>query len=66
MAKKGEESMTIGGWVMLISSWSFIIWLTVFCMKRVIGLKNSQAEHIKPISEIDTGDLDDSGKDKDE
>jgi len=49
---------------MITLSWSFIIGLSVFCMKRVIGLKNSQADHIKPIHEIDTGDLDDSEKEK--
>lgn len=58
--------MTTGGWVMITLSWSLIIALSAFCMKRVIGLRNSQAEHIKPIYEIDTGDLDDSEKDKDE
>ncbi len=54
--------MTTGGWIMIALSWSFIISLSAFCMKRVIGLRNSQADHIKPIHEIDTGDLDDSEK----
>ncbi|VAX20503.1 hypothetical protein MNBD_NITROSPINAE04-472 [hydrothermal vent metagenome] len=56
--------MTAGGWVMITLSWSFIIGLSAFCMKRIIGLKNSQADHIKPIYEIDTGDLDGSEKKK--
>ncbi|MDH5639468.1 MAG: hypothetical protein OEZ04_13360 [Nitrospinota bacterium] len=49
--------MTTAGWVMFLFSWTLIISLSSFCMTRVLGLKNSQAEHIKPIHEIDTGDL---------
>lgn len=58
--------MTAGGWVMLTLSWTFIIGLTAFCMQKVIRLRNSEAKHIKPITVIDTGDLDETEKDKDE
>lgn len=56
--------MTTGGWVMLTLSWIFIIGLTTFCMQKVIRLRNSEAKHIKPITEIDTGDLDYSEEDR--
>lgn len=56
--------MTVGGWIMMTVSWIFIIGLSTFCMRKVFKLRNSQADHIKPIYEIDTGDLDDSGRDK--
>ncbi len=52
--------MSAGGWFMMILSWGFIIGLSAFCMKRFLQLRNSQAKHIKPILDIDTGDLDDS------
>jgi hypothetical protein len=54
--------MAVGGWVMMIFSWIFIIGLSVFCMRIVLQLQSSKAEHIKPIYEIDTGDLDDDDK----
>ena len=31
--------MTIGGWVMLILSWGFILGLSVFCFARVLASK---------------------------
>lgn len=55
--------MTIGGWITLVFSWTFIIGLTVYCVRKVLILRQSEAEHIKPIYEIDTGDLgNDPGK----
>ncbi|MDH5478996.1 MAG: hypothetical protein OEY50_11745 [Nitrospinota bacterium] len=48
--------MTVAGWVMFIFSWTLIISLSAFCMSRVLMLQDAQAEHIKPIHEIDTGD----------
>lgn len=49
--------MSAGGWIMMLVSWAFIISLGVFCMRRVLTLREEQAEHIKPIYEIDTGDV---------
>lgn len=57
--------MTPGGWITLIASWTFIIVLAVFCMRKVLSLRQREAEHIKPIYEIDTGDVEeDPGKKK--
>ena len=50
--------MTGGGWFMITISWVLIIGLSAYCMKKVFQLRDSQAEHIKPILEIDTQDLD--------
>lgn len=49
--------MTVGAWLMLIVNWTFIIGLTVFCLRKVLKLRAAQARHIKPIFEIDTTDL---------
>ena len=57
--------MTPGGWITLAVSWTFIIALAVFCMRKVLSLRQTEADHIKPIYEIDTGDVEeDSGKKK--
>ncbi len=58
--------MTAGGWVMLIIIWGFIISLTVFCMRTVLRLRDVEMDHIKPMLEIDTGDLDEQDKEKEE
>ncbi|VAX24745.1 hypothetical protein MNBD_NITROSPINAE04-1826 [hydrothermal vent metagenome] len=58
--------MSAGGWFMITVSWAFIIGLSVFCMRRVLKLRDTEAEHIKPIYEIDTGDLNNSDKDDSE
>ena len=49
--------MSVGGWVMMTLSWSLILTMTVFSMSRVLRLKDDQARGVKPIEEIDTGDL---------
>ena len=49
--------MTNGGIFMFAASWTLIIGISYFCMSRVIKLQDSQAEHIKPIIGMDTGDL---------
>lgn len=55
--------MTIGGWITLVFTWSFIIVLAVYCVRKVLVLRQAEAEHIKPIYEIDTGDREnDPGK----
>ncbi|MDH5508896.1 MAG: hypothetical protein OEZ32_00915 [Nitrospinota bacterium] len=54
--------MTIAGWVMFLFSWTLIISLSAFCMARVLKLQDTQVEHIRPIHEIDTGDLTDEVK----
>jgi hypothetical protein len=46
------------GWLVMIGSWTFIILLTGFCMRKVIRLSSQQAERIHPIYEIDTRDDD--------
>lgn len=56
--------MTIGGWLMMLLSWGFIIALTAWCMRRVLKLRDEQAEHIHPIYDIDTGDLEEKEKDE--
>ncbi len=58
--------MSAGGWFMMTVSWLFIIGLSAFCMRRVLKLRDTEAKHIKPIYEIDTGDLNDSDKDDSE
>ena len=54
--------MTAGGWFMMISSWALIIGLTFFCMRKVLKLRDEEAERIKPIYEIDTGDVEEKGE----
>jgi len=49
--------MSVGGWLMMVFSWTLILGLSGFCMKKVIQLKSAKAKHIKPILEIDTGDF---------
>ncbi len=49
--------MTAGGYIMMIGSWVFIIALAWFCMRKVLTLRKADAENIKPIYEIDTGDV---------
>ena len=49
--------MSGAGWIMFLFSWALIIGLSGFCMNRVLRLQQTQAEHIRPIHEIDTGDL---------
>jgi len=49
--------MTAAGWMMFLLSWTLILSLSGFCMSRVLRLQDSQAAHIRPIHEIDTGDL---------
>ncbi|MBF0170441.1 MAG: hypothetical protein HQK87_05025 [Nitrospinae bacterium] len=48
--------MSAAGWIMMTGSWLFIGGLTLFCIRKVIRLTLTQAEHIRPIIEIDTGD----------
>ncbi len=48
--------MNGAGWFMMIGSWIAIGSLTIFCMRKVIHLTLSQAEHIRPLYEIDTKD----------
>jgi len=48
--------MSVGGYIMMIGSWAFIIVLAWFCMRKVLALRAEEAEHIKPIYDIDTGD----------
>jgi len=57
--------MTVGGWIMMLTSWTFIIALAWFCMRKVLTLRKSDAENIKPIYEIDTGDTNDKQNKKD-
>ncbi len=45
--------MSDGGLLMMITSWSIIILLAGFCIKKLLGLKEKQAEHIKPMTDID-------------
>ena len=52
--------MTNGGWIMMVSSWLFIGGLSLFCMLKVVGLREKDAARIKPIEEIDTEDRDDT------
>ncbi|VAX26235.1 hypothetical protein MNBD_NITROSPINAE02-837 [hydrothermal vent metagenome] len=54
--------MTIGGIIIMAASWTFIIGLSIYCMRKVIKLRDTEAEHIKTIFEIDTGDSNDSKK----
>ncbi len=54
--------MTIGGIITMAVSWTFILCLSIYCMRKVLKLRDTEAEHIKTIYEIDTGDLDDSKK----
>jgi hypothetical protein len=56
--------MTIGGWITLVFTWSFIIALAVYCARKVLILRQAEAEHIKPIYEIDTGDRDNDSRKK--
>ncbi len=49
--------MTTGGWIMLTVSWTIIIALSAFCLGGVLRLEDSQADHIKGINKIDTGDM---------
>jgi hypothetical protein len=50
--------MTIAGWMIFLFSWTLIIGLSAYCMYKVLRLKETEAEHIHPMHEIDTGDLD--------
>ena len=45
---------------MMVSSWLFIGGLSLFCMMKVVGLRERDAARIKPIEEIDTGDSNDT------
>ncbi|MGK7344476.1 MAG: hypothetical protein ACNS63_01540 [Candidatus Nitrospinota bacterium M3_3B_026] len=49
--------MTVGGWLMMGLSWVFIVSLAFYCMRRVLKLQDEQAEHLHPIYDIDTGDM---------
>ncbi len=48
--------MTSGGWLMMVLSWLFIVGLSLFCMYKVITIREQDASRIKPMTEIDTGD----------
>lgn len=45
--------MSDGGLFMMITSWSIIIVLAGFCIQRLLSLKEKQAKHIKPMTDID-------------
>ena len=48
--------MTSGGWVMMVFAWMFIGGLSLFCIYKVVTLRERDANRIKPITDIDTGD----------
>ena len=49
--------MTPGGWIFMLSSIGFVLWLTGYCFYRVLT-KPASAEHMHGPATIDTGDED--------
>lgn len=47
--------MTPSGWIFMVSSISFVLWLTAYCFHRVLT-KPTSAEHMHAPLDIDTGD----------
>lgn len=47
--------MTTTGWIFMISSISFVLWLTGYCFYRVLTAP-AAAEHMHPPLDIDTHD----------
>lgn len=49
--------MTAGGWIFMLSSLGFVLWLLAFCFHRVLA-KPSAANHMQAPLEMDTHDRD--------
>ncbi len=47
--------MTLAGWIFMLASVGFVLWLTAFCFYRVLS-KPSAAEHMHAPLDIDTHD----------
>jgi hypothetical protein len=39
-----EAGLNLGGWIFLITAWSAIISVTVFCFRRVLSTHNQKKE----------------------
>jgi hypothetical protein len=37
-----EAGLNFGGWVFLVAAWGSIIWVTIFCFKRVLSTHNQK------------------------
>jgi hypothetical protein len=56
----GEQSMNIGGWIVMTISVGAVLSLVAFCITRVLALPPLDAEaHLKAPLDIDTGDTQD-------
>ena len=49
--------MTTGGWIFMLGSCGFVLWLVAYCFARVMR-KPSSANHMHAPLEIDTKDTD--------
>lgn len=47
--------MTIGGWIFMVGSISFVVGLTVFCFYKVL-VRPAAANHMTPPAEVNTHD----------
>ncbi len=47
--------MTSEGWIFMVSSVGFVLWLTAYCFYNVLA-KPQTAEHLHSPSTIETGD----------
>jgi len=49
--------MSSGGWIFMLGSCGFVVWLTAYCFYRVLARPRT-AEHLQAPSTIETGDED--------
>ena len=47
--------MTLAGWIFMLASVGFVLWLTAFCFYRVLA-KPAATEHMHAPLDIDTHD----------
>jgi len=47
--------LTTGGWIFMLGSLSFVLWLTFYCFYRVLS-KPAATEHMHAPLDIDTRD----------
>jgi len=50
-----NHGLTTGGWIFMLGSLGFVLWLTFYCFYRVLS-KPTAAEHMHAPLDIDTRD----------